>query len=49
MDVEDDGEPVERLHESVKLSGLVVGKDDNCDAHEALLSGSWYTATPSPW
>ena len=49
INVEEDGEPVERIHESVKMSGLVVGEDDDCDAHEALLSGSWYTATPSPW
>ena len=46
IDVKEDGEPVERIHESVKVSGLVVGEDDDCDAHEVLLSGSWYTATP---
>ena len=49
IDVEEDGKPIQRFHEPVKVSGFVMGEDDECDAHEPLPSGSSYTVTPSPW
>ena len=48
VDVQEDRDPVEHFHESVQKLRFVVGEEDDCDAHETLLSGSSYTATPSP-